>query len=222
MFESILTILIIIGLFYLFFKITKIIWKAIFLTFLIIVVLFSIMAYFVYSDVQELKNSEKLILFGYDNEVLTGAHDEGFLSLKYLNNTWLSKLNSLENIKDLSNDDYLLIYINLSLIDQVEEPIVIENYTLNKLDMINILKAESPSEFVSLINNEVNLSLEPALSEDQMIEYKFKLSAILIKDLIDNKKYKELFNHISIYPNKFIFILIKKAPSTIGWILNNG
>jgi len=180
------------------------------------------MAYFVYSDVQELKNSEKLILFGYDNEVLTGAHDEGFLSLKYLNNTWLSKLNSLENIKDLSNDDYLLIYINLSLIDQVEEPIVIENYTLNKLDMINILKAESPSEFVSLINNEVNLSLEPALSEDQMIEYKFKLSAILIKDLIDNKKYKELFNHISIYPNKFIFILIKKAPSTIGWILNNG
>lgn len=223
MFISILSLIVVILLVFLFFKITHIIWKAVLFTLLILLLVFGITGYIVYKDIQNTINEEKLIIISNENKVLTGItfsdslDEKQYLTTEQLNE--YSEYLELEELDVLLSDNYILIQLDLSDFNEINDTEYMNN-TFTKEEIFEMMLAENPSEFIdsaSKLSEEIDL--DQTITENEMIEYKMSISGLLFKDILMSPD-KGIFDQINIYPERITIKLIKETPFIFNSIKN--
>ena len=187
---SIITLIILAFVFFILFKITKVIWKAILFTFLILVLFLGLLGYLVYSDVQSIINEEKKIFIVSEKQVLTGT---SFIDFQEQTNYFTnSELNTYtehykeEDYKKMLGEAYLLLIIKTDIFEDIGDTLVIQNETISKKEVLNMLSANNTQEFIQIASQvSENITSSDSVTQDEMIEYKFKLIAAILKESLE-------------------------------------
>jgi hypothetical protein len=230
---SITTIIILVLVFLLFFKVTKVIWKAILFSFLVILVLFSLLGYFVYTDVQKIINEDKLILVTSGEDILSGmVFSKEFDQAEYLTKEELGTYEALYQSGDYESileDRYLLVNIKTEMYAGLNETIELINGTtaqiVNKQDALDLLNAETPEQFMEIADKiSENITNTDNISNQEMLEYKLKVSAALVNEVIEdteNNGISEVIENTEFYPNRITIVLIREIPGLIARVIPN-
>ena len=230
---SITTIIILVLVFLLFFKVTKVIWKAILFSFLVILVLFSLLGYFVYTDVQKIINEDKLILVTSGEDILSGmVFSKEFDQAEYLTKEELGTYEALYQSGDYESileDRYLLVNIKTEMYAGLNETIELINGTtaqiVNKQDTLDLLNAETPEQFMEIADKiSENITNTDNISNQEMLEYKLKVSAALVNEVIEdteNNGISEVIENTEFYPNRITIVLIREIPGLIARVIPN-
>lgn len=223
-----LILLLILGvlLFLLFWKITKMVLKAITFAFLIILLVIGITGFFIYKDIKDFKDNigEKPLLFVLTNQnrVLTAISIEKFeennlfdtISKTTITQNKIEKLSSYYQNKDyekMLENNYKIIFADIEFIENgLPDDFVIDDKSkigkgLTKQKIIDILTVENPSDILDL-NEDPNT----------IKNFFFILSfTAVIKEKGPLYLLKELRNgDIEFYKEPFSIKLIKNIPKT--------
>jgi len=215
---SIIVIIIILSL--IFFKIRKIIWKTILFTLLVILIIIGVTGYLVYKDVQEIINNENIILITSEQGVQTGAivyKGEEF------NTNYFNEQDLIIYSEYLKNDDYksalgdraLLIILNTSMFNNLDRSISINGQEFPIKEGVDSLMSNVTSEFIDKATGilKINMSI---INKDEMIEYKFKMTPILVGELVrEEGGTKTLSQNTKIYPERLVIKILKQTPYLI-------
>lgn len=230
---SITTIIVLMLVFILFFKVTKVIWKAILFAFLIVLVLFSLLGYFVYLDVQKTINEDKIILVTSGENIVSGmVFSKEFDQAEYLTQAELDvyeEFYQADDYESILEDRYLLINIKTEMYEGLDETIEISNgttkQTINKQDAMDLLNAENTEQFMEIANKiSENITEANNISNQEMLEYKLKVSAALVNEVIEdteNNGINEVIENTEFYPNRLTIVLIGEIPELITGVMPN-
>jgi len=224
---SIISIIIIVVFFLLFWKLTKIIWKAILFTVIVIIIFIGLTGYLVYIDIQHMVKEEKIVIITSNGQAVTGAIiPEHINQTTYLTSSDLELIN--QNLKDgdydsILGNNYLLITLDTDILDYKNNTIEINGGEYKTEEAIDILLANTTQDFIILASNiSENISITSSITENEMIQYKAQIAGAIIEDTLENKPSAEdLINDIDFYPNRITLVLITNAPGLINNLLQN-
>ena len=221
---SIISVILIVVVAYIFFKITKIIWKTILFTLLIILVVVGVTGFLVYQDVQEVINGKNGILVISEEGVQTGAilYNEEEIEIEYFKEEDLNTYSGYfknNDYKSALGDKSLLIIFNSSMFDNLDKSISIDDMEFSTKEGIDLIMSNSTIEFLDKAI-EVTRINDTIITKDKMIEYKLQITLILIEELLrEEDGSKILLENTKFYPERLTIKLIKQTPSLIDKIL---
>ena len=147
---SIITIIILTVIAYIFFKLTKTVWKTILFTLIIILVFIGAIVYLVYQDVQEVINGENTLLVASEGKVITGATFQKD-NINYFNEADLDPYSSHlleEDYESILGNDTLLIILNTSMFNDLDTSVIIEEKTFSTQEGVSLITSNTVSEFL--------------------------------------------------------------------------
>jgi hypothetical protein len=221
---SIISVMILIIISIVFFKITKVIWKTILFTLLILLVVLGVTGYLVYQDMQEIINSENMVLIVSEQGVQTGAniYKEEEFNIDYITEEELSTYSNYlreGEYESILGDKILLVVLNTSMFNNLNKSISINGEEFSTKEGIDMIMSNSTLEFLDRATEIVGLN-ESIITKEEMIKYKLQINLILLEELIrEEKGTKTLFQNTQFYPERLTIKLIKQIPSIIGNIL---
>ena len=230
---SITTIVILVVAFILFFKITKVIWKAVIFSLLVVLLLTSILGYFVYKDVEKIINEDKIVLVTSGENIISGmVFSKEFDQAEYLTQEELGiyeEFYQSGEYESILEDRYLLINIKTEMYEHLDELIELTNgttkQTVNKQDAMELLNAETPEQFIEIADKiSENITSSENVSYQEMLEYKLKVSAALVNEVIEdteNNGINDVVENTEFYPNRLTIVLIREIPELIKSVMPN-
>src|SRR3989344_6056995 len=214
MLSQLLIIIFIIILFYILYKIFKSILKTIISLTLIIIILTTLIGFFVYKDVQNLKenmNSPIMILLQNQNYIAGLTIEKG--KITFIPEETIKEYDKGE-LKEIIGPNFKIITISMQFIEEL--PIETVHYNqfnkdLTKQELISTLKSEKPVDYLiievfKLQPEMADIAKNTIFSSDIKDNSQFKaaLTLLTLQNLIENKEteyilnsYKE--NNIKIY-----------------------
>jgi len=230
MLSQLLIIIFIIILFYILYKIFKSILKTIISLTLIIIILTTLIGFFVYKDVQNLKenmNSPIMILLQNQNYIAGLTIEKG--KITFIPEETIKEYDKGE-LKEIIGPNFKIITISMQFIEEL--PIETVHYNqfnkdLTKQELISTLKSEKPVDYLiievfKLQPEMADIAKNTIFSSDIKDNSQFKaaLTLLTLQNLIENKEteyilnsYKE--NNIKIYKETIAFKLFKLIPNSI-------
>ena len=230
MLSQLLIIIFIIILFYILYKIFKSILKTIISLTLIIIILTTLIGFFVYKDVQNLKenmNSPIMILLQNQNYIAGLTIEKG--KITFIPEETIKEYDKGE-LKEIIGPNFKIITISMQFIEEL--PIETVHYNqfnkdLTKQELISTLKSEKPVDYLiievfKLQPEMADIAKNTIFSSDIKDNSQFKaaLTLLTLQNLIENKEteyilnsYKE--NNIKIYKETITFKLFKLIPNSI-------
>lgn len=230
--SSIITFIIIALVVLLVWGIFKKLFKILFYVGVIIVVLIVFNSYFIYKDVNELKenfadSSKKIILIN-NNQVITGFtlnHDTNYLTNQQIQDS--SKYLENDEFEKLLGNSYKLLIFDVNLISNLKnDNIEIENNEISKEYSISVFKSENP--LFLLIEKDIDnndLEITKVDSENNEIVKAALFSSILQNEILNSNNPLFFFSeykkeNIIIYPETALFKTIKYIP--LSFLKNTG
>lgn len=218
---SITTIIILILLFFVFFKITKIIWKAILFSLLVLLVFLVGFGYLVYADINKIINEEKTILVSTEEEIISGLIftkeiEEAIYLDEEIIEDYSEKLKE-GNRKAVLNESYLLIILKTEIFDEMGDTIEVLSEPVPKEDALSALSAETPEEFMEIANRiSENITESDSITREEMLKYKFQISGVLAQNMLEEKGgAKKIVKDMEFYPNRISLVILKEMPNLI-------
>ena len=214
---SIITIIILTVIAYIFFKLTKTVWKTILFTLIIILVFIGAIVYLVYQDVQEVINGENTLLVASEGKVITGATFQKD-NINYFNEADLDPYSSHlleEYYESILGNDTLLIILNTSMFNDLDTSVIIEEKTFSTQEGVSLITSNTVSEFLEKAKTIAYIN-ETIITNEELIKYKLQITLLLVQGLImEDQGAKTYIKYSKFYPERFTIKLIKQTPQLI-------
>lgn len=235
MLSLLLILILFILLFYVLFKIFKSILKTTISLIVIIILLMALVGFFVYKDVQNLRenmNSPIMVLL-QDQEYIAGFTIESEATIggkiTFIPDE-IIKQQDKEELKDIIGSNFKVMTISMQFIEELPMETIHYNQfnkDLTKQELISTLKSEKPTDY--LFTDVFNLQPEMAEIAKNTIfssdikdnsQFKAALTLLTLQNLIENKETEYILNsyknnNIKIYKETITFKIFKLIPNTI-------